>query len=873
MTVNSTPRRAGPFLGNGVSTEFPFAFKVFSAADVALTYTDTVLGTDTLLVLGTDYTVALNPDQDASPGGTITYPISGSPLPASATLVVIGSLEYNQPLDLPAGGNFSPIALENQLDRVAIQLQQIAEAQSRSFTFSASEGTIPVFPPVASRANKLLGFDATGQFIGVVPTPGDASGLALDLANGTVPTKGVGQVAYGPTLAYPAGTAGAKLRQSITFEDFGAVGDGVTNDTAAMRLALAYAVTLGIGHVYGTAGKVYRVTLNLLVLTPTQPLTVDFRGATVDASALPVNTDLMHFTGSAGTYVNLTANVAQGDRRVLVGSTATFTRGGWVKLVSEAVWDASNTSTKIGELNRLPISLSPITALQSTVLELANPTADAYTTATTARIAPVAMAPRVVVRNGRFVGRTGNQNDGIGLRFTYVDGPLVEGCEFVRWDTASIFIKHCPDFNVSNCNFSDARPTGLGYGVEVSDTSCDGVVDGCHFDDVRHALSLNNTTSSDNGIVRRVTLSNNTVRNSAPSQGVTSAFTANTTTNELTLGTPSDSFTTSRIVTLTSTGALPAPLVAGAIYWTRKVSGSPTAVITLHNSIADGESGANVIDITTTGTGTHTAQVYGGGDAIDTHGGADFIKIIGNTVLGASGSGINIECPNVEVTGNTVTETQAVGIFVHSEVDRNARAVVSNNRVSRAASAGIMVSQGSRGTAFSYQGITIAGNTVTDCALRPSMFLYNGGITVLGRTASARVASITGNTVVGCGSYGVQVEQGRACNVVGNSLYNNAAEPVLITDTTYSTVGSNVCQVGSSAAYPGVRVAATSAGASSRLTISGNSTGPVTGTGTAVAIVLDNNVTNTNVSGNVAGAMAGTVTLGSGSGNVSVNNT
>lgn len=34
MTINSTIRLAGPFIGNGVTQSFPFTFKVFAAADL-----------------------------------------------------------------------------------------------------------------------------------------------------------------------------------------------------------------------------------------------------------------------------------------------------------------------------------------------------------------------------------------------------------------------------------------------------------------------------------------------------------------------------------------------------------------------------------------------------------------------------------------------------------------------------------------------------------------------------------------------------------------------------------------------------------------------------------------------------------------------
>lgn len=131
MTTPSTTRKAGPLQGNGSATAFPFAFKVFAASDIKVVIANSA-NVETILVLNTDYSVSLNANQDTSPGGTVTYPISGSALPSGSVLSIIGNLDYSQPLDLPSGGNFSPLALENQLDRTTMQIQQLKEQVDRS---------------------------------------------------------------------------------------------------------------------------------------------------------------------------------------------------------------------------------------------------------------------------------------------------------------------------------------------------------------------------------------------------------------------------------------------------------------------------------------------------------------------------------------------------------------------------------------------------------------------------------------------------------------------------------------------------------------------------------------------------------------------
>lgn len=131
MTIPSTTRKAGPFTGNGSNTSFPFTFKVFSTEDVAVTVNN-ALGAETVLVLDSDYSVTLNVDQEATPGGTVTYPISGSPLASGLKLSITGAVAYEQGTDIPTGGDFNPTILENALDSLSMQIQQLDEAVSRA---------------------------------------------------------------------------------------------------------------------------------------------------------------------------------------------------------------------------------------------------------------------------------------------------------------------------------------------------------------------------------------------------------------------------------------------------------------------------------------------------------------------------------------------------------------------------------------------------------------------------------------------------------------------------------------------------------------------------------------------------------------------
>lgn len=167
MTISSTNRKAGPFVGNGVVSLFPFSFKVFKTSDVLVTFTDTN-GADRELVLDSDYSVTLNNDQDNNPGGVVTYPRAGSPghvLAAPERLTVTGDLAALQPTDLPDLSPWFPHVVEDAFDRATILIQQLQEQVNRSIKISVSDTPLTPLPTAPNRANELIGFDAMGNVV------------------------------------------------------------------------------------------------------------------------------------------------------------------------------------------------------------------------------------------------------------------------------------------------------------------------------------------------------------------------------------------------------------------------------------------------------------------------------------------------------------------------------------------------------------------------------------------------------------------------------------------------------------------------------------------------------------------------------------
>jgi len=201
MTISSTTRIAGPFIGNGTASVLPFTFKVFSAADLDVVRLNSSTGVETTLVLTTDYTVTLNIDQDSNPGGTVT--LVAGPLATGFTLTITSDIANLQPTDLTNQGGFYPEVITDSFDRATIQIQQMAGEVSRSIKAPISDGSPDMELPAASvRANTFLAFDANG-----VPTVQAASSSAAPTSITRQVFSGTGsQTVF--TLASDPGGAG-----------------------------------------------------------------------------------------------------------------------------------------------------------------------------------------------------------------------------------------------------------------------------------------------------------------------------------------------------------------------------------------------------------------------------------------------------------------------------------------------------------------------------------------------------------------------------------------------------------------------------------------------------------------------------------------
>ncbi|MCK1685627.1 hypothetical protein [Bradyrhizobium sp. 145] len=158
MTVASEVNRSGPYIGNGVTTNFNYGFRILDEAHIQVIRSQA--GVDTVLTLGGDYTVS-GVGNDA--GGAITIAVAPT---ATQTITILRSVPFTQETDLENQGAYFAETIEAALDLSAMRDQELRERQDRAIRFSGSDPILgSELGSVATRKNKLLGFGTNGEII------------------------------------------------------------------------------------------------------------------------------------------------------------------------------------------------------------------------------------------------------------------------------------------------------------------------------------------------------------------------------------------------------------------------------------------------------------------------------------------------------------------------------------------------------------------------------------------------------------------------------------------------------------------------------------------------------------------------------------
>ena len=226
MTVSSTTRKTALNVGNGVTTSFAFTFKVQSSADIVVYRLEDGVQDE---VDTADYTVSLNANQNTNPGGSVLFDTA----PTSAQSFIISTdADATQELNIQNQATFNPATVMEALDKLTIQSQQLRQWLTRSVSLPLTDGLTAELSGAEDRKGKILGFNATTGAPEAVEI-GDFA-TSADLSSATVLADG----AEDPFHLYD-------VRDWYSVEEFGAVGNGTTDDADAIQRAINAAFTNG----------------------------------------------------------------------------------------------------------------------------------------------------------------------------------------------------------------------------------------------------------------------------------------------------------------------------------------------------------------------------------------------------------------------------------------------------------------------------------------------------------------------------------------------------------------------------------------------------------------------------------------------------
>lgn len=198
------------YVADGVLAEFAYPFPIFEEADLEIRLDGAVLtGGATISGAGT------------SEGGSV---VLSTPPPAGTRVTLRRRLKITRATDFQNNGVLRARALNDELDYQVAALQQVADDVAGTVRLGPADAGELVLPQRAARANRVLGFDSTG--------------------NVTVFDRGTATLG----VPFPGGvprTVEDKLAERLTARDFGATGDGVTDDGPALAAAMAAAAASG----------------------------------------------------------------------------------------------------------------------------------------------------------------------------------------------------------------------------------------------------------------------------------------------------------------------------------------------------------------------------------------------------------------------------------------------------------------------------------------------------------------------------------------------------------------------------------------------------------------------------------------------------
>jgi hypothetical protein len=198
----NTPRNT--YTASANQTAFAIGFEFYQVADVKVYKNGTLLSYDATPTTSSTYSIAgtSNTSDEAyefGAGGTVTL---GSGASANDSIVIIRDLVVERTQDFASSGAFDITSLNTQLDTLTSMVAERETQSDRSIKLSNTDtvSATLTLPDKATRASKMLEFDANGSVATTISTSGLQT-LAANVSNinavaGQItPTNNIGTLA------------------------------------------------------------------------------------------------------------------------------------------------------------------------------------------------------------------------------------------------------------------------------------------------------------------------------------------------------------------------------------------------------------------------------------------------------------------------------------------------------------------------------------------------------------------------------------------------------------------------------------------------------------------------------------------------------
>jgi hypothetical protein len=271
-----------------------------------------------------------------------------------------------------------------------------------------------------------------------------------------------------------------------TFVAFGAIGNGVTDDTAAVQSAFNSSASQLDGQ-----GKTYRITSTLNIPGNNRSI----RNATFDFSSLnlvgtPNYSYIIPASGVIGPAFNLNANATIGLFDIVTTNpftTADFNSGDYVFIESNAVY--STTGATFGELQLITsvnTGTNTITLDEGVHLP--------YMMADTARVSKITFSVGFEFYNVSIIGFTAGMTTErvVAIDFTNTRRARITNCNIRQVCGVGVEFNTSWDCVVDSCAMYNIVQD-LAYGVSFVHGCSHCKVTSCHFDDCRHGCTSGGT--------------------------------------------------------------------------------------------------------------------------------------------------------------------------------------------------------------------------------------------------------------------------------------------------------------------------------------------------------------------------------------------